>query len=105
MFHTRMIVAAACGVLLLTGTASADRRDDHERAREAVAAGRILPLDAIVERARAEVDGDILDVELEDEHGGGFVYEIKILAPGGRIVKLEYDAATGALLRSKGRRR
>lgn len=105
MFHTRVIAAATCGVLLLASPALADRRDDHERAREAVAAGRILPLDAIVERARAEVDGDILDVELEDGHDGRFVYEIKILTPGGRIVKLEYDAATGALLRSKGRRR
>lgn len=100
-----MIAAAACGVLLLAGSARADRHDDHERAREAVAAGRILPLDAIVERARTELDGDILDVELEDEDDGRFVYEIKILAPGGRIVKLEYDAATGVLLRSKGRRR
>ena len=105
MIHVRIIAAAVCGVLLLAGPAAADRRDDHERAREAVASGRILPLEAIVERARAETGGDVLDVELEDEHDGRFVYEIKILAPGGRIVKLEYDAATGALLRSKGRRR
>lgn len=105
MLHTRVIVAATCGVLLFASPASADRRDDHERAREAVTAGRILPLDAIVERARTEMDGDILDVDLEDEHDGRFVYEIKVLAPGGRIVKLEYDAATGALLRSKGRGR
>ena len=105
MLYTRMIAAAACGVLLLAGSALADGQDDHERAREAVAAGRILPLDTIVARARTEVDGDILDVELEDEDDGRFVYEIKMLAPGGRIVKLEYDAATGTLLRSKLRRR
>lgn len=104
MLHVRLTAAALCGVLLLASPASADERD-HERAREAVASGRILPLEAIVERARAEVGGDILDVELEDEHDGRFVYEIKVLAPGGRIVKLEYDAATGDLLRSKGRRR
>ncbi len=77
-----MIAAAACGVLFLAGSALADGQDDHERAREAVAAGRFLPLDTIVARARTEVDGDILDVELEDEDDGRFVYEIKMLAPG-----------------------
>ncbi|MDR6773754.1 PepSY domain-containing protein [Azospirillum sp. BE72] len=104
MLHVRLTAAALCGVLFLSSPASADERD-HERAREAVALGRILPLEAIVERVRAEVSGDILDVELEDEHDGRLVYEIKVLAPGGRILKLEYDAATGDLLRSKGRRR
>lgn len=105
MLYIRVIAAAVCIIPLLAGPAAADRRDDHERAREAVAAGRILPLETIVERVRAEVGGEILDVELEDEHDGQLVYEIKVLAPGGRIVKLEYDAATGALLRSKGRGR
>lgn len=100
-----MIAAAACGVLLLAGPALAGRQEDHERAREALAAGRILPLDSIVARARTEVQGDILDVELEDEDDGRFVYEIKMLAPEGRIEKLEYDASTGVLLRSKLRRR
>ena len=104
MLHVRLTTAALCGVLLLASPASAGERD-HERAREAVATGRILPLETIVERVRAEIGGDILDVELEDDHDGRFVYEIKVLAPGGRIVKLEYDAATGDLLRFKGRRR
>ena len=105
MRHVRAILAAVCGLWLLALPASADDHDDHERAREALAAGRILPLESILKRVRTERTGDILDVDLEDGHDGRFVYEIKLLTPEGRVVKLEYDAATGDLLRSKERRR
>jgi uncharacterized membrane protein YkoI len=36
----------------------------------------------------------VLEVELEEERGR-LVYEIKLLRPGGRLVELYYDAATG----------
>jgi len=105
MSHVRLTVAALCGVLLLAAPVRASDHDDHDRAREALTSGRVLPLETIVERVRADVGGDILDVELEDGRDGRLVYEIKVLSQGGRIVKLVYDAATGELLRSRGRRR
>lgn len=77
---------------------------DHDRAREALQAGRILPLERIVESAKQRFGGDVLDVELEDE-AAGFRYDLKLIAADGRILKLEYDAATGELLRAKGRDR
>ncbi len=77
---------------------------DHDRAREALQAGRILPLERIVESAKREFGGEVLDVDLEDEDAG-FRYELKLIAADGRILKLEYDAVSGELLRAKGRHR
>lgn len=85
---------------LIAGAARAD--DDHDRAREAVREGRVLPLETIVAKAGADFPGEILDVELDEEHGR-IVYEIKTITADGRILKLEYDAASGELLRTKGR--
>lgn len=84
--------------------AGAHAGDDHERARSALREGRILPLERIVESARQRFGGDVLDVDLEDEEDG-FRYELKLIAPDGRILKLDYDAATGELLRTRGRHR
>lgn len=88
--------------LLLAAGPAAQAGDDHERARAALREGRILPLERIVESAKQRFGGEVLDVDLEDEEDG-FQYELKLIAPDGRILKLDYDAATGELLRSRGR--
>ena len=76
----------------------ADGDDDQERVRAAREAGRILPLAGLLTRLQAELPGvEVLEVELEEERGR-FVYEIKLLHPGGRLAELDYDAATGARL-------
>ena len=53
-------------------------------------------------RAQAVSPGQVIEAELEDE-GGLVVYEIRILTTDGRVMKLHYDAATGALLKTKDR--
>lgn len=88
-------------LLSLTGPALADGKGDHNRARAALAAGAIRPLaDILVEVERRWV-GQVIDTELEEDDGR-WVYEFKLLPPSGRIFKLELDATTGALLKSKG---
>lgn len=109
--HPLALAAALVAPILAIATpASAD--DDHERARAALRAGRVLPLEAIVARASSAFGGTVLDVEIEDDdHGYGrragrpdrIVYEVKMLVPGGRLLKLIYDAETGDLLASRGR--
>lgn len=88
-------------LLVAGGTARAD--DDHDRALEALREGRVLPVESIMAAARRDFGGEILDLELEDEDEG-FVYEIKLMAADGRIMKVEYDASTGHLLRVRQRR-
>lgn len=106
--------AVALALAVLPGSGRADEDEDHDRAREALRAGRVLPLEAIVTRAIDAFGGTVLDVEIEDDnhdsrhgppHGRGerLVYEVKMLVSGGRILKLIYDAETGDLLASRGR--
>lgn len=103
---SRSRLPAALWVLAATLLASAPALagGDHDRARAAVQAGEVLPLKTVLERVSRSHPGEVLEVELESEDGR-WVYEIKLLQAGGRLVKLEVDAATGEVLRSKQRPR
>ena len=94
---TAFLIAA-----LAVGAAAPASASDHDRARRAVEEGRILPLKQILARAQGAYPGQVIEAELEDE-GGLVVYEIRILTTDGRVMKLHYDAATGALLKTKDR--
>jgi uncharacterized membrane protein YkoI len=75
---------------------------DHDRAREAVEAGNILPLRTIIEKLDRDYPGQILEVEL-DREDGQWNYEIKLLRDNGALIKLELDAGDGTLIGIKGR--
>lgn len=70
-------------------------RNDHDRARQAVAAGLVLPLPVVLERLQKEMPGQVLEVELEREREA-WIYEIKLLTPAGQLSKVKVDARTGA---------
>ena len=85
--------------------------DDHDRARQALEAGEVLPLQTILVRLEREQPGQVLDVELErnHEHSQGsppdrWVYKIKLLRSGGALVKLKVNARDGTIIskRNKG---
>ena len=83
-------------------TAPAPADGDPDRARAAVQAGQALPLATVLQRLAHTHPGQVLEVELERE-GGRWIYEVKLLEPGGRLLKLEIDAASGAVLRRRER--
>ena len=87
-------------LLLLTEAGAVDRHD-HEKAREALAAGEILPLKEVLERVERQAPGKVLGIELE-RHRGRWLYEIKLLRPGGALVKVWVDAADGSLVARRG---
>jgi uncharacterized membrane protein YkoI len=90
--------------LALAGVvAQADPRD-HDRARAALQAGEVLPLATVLQRVAQSHPGDVLEVELERDHGR-WVYELRLLQPGGALLKLEVDARTGEVLQARERRR
>lgn len=98
----RAILALAVLTLAVAATPSQLSADgDHDRARQAVRSGRVLPLHAILDALEKDFAGQVLDVELEDDDGA-VVYEIELLAPGGRKIELVYDARTGRLLSASG---
>jgi hypothetical protein len=92
--------AALVAVLLSFGSAVGIAGDNHERARQALEAGEILPLRNILERVEREYPGQVVDVELEREHENGpgrWVYEVKVLRSGGTLIKLKIDARDGTI--------
>lgn len=98
----RPTVSALAAACLLAAAALADSDDDHERARRAFEAGEIVSLSTITARVERDFEGEILEVELDDEGRRGLVYEVKLLAPGGEILELRFDAADGELLQVEG---
>lgn len=74
--------------------------EDYREAQRLRQSGKILPLETIVQRAKAVHPGKLLDIELEHDDGR-YVYELELLDERGVVWELEYDAATGTLLKQK----
>ncbi len=105
--RSALIAAAASLSLLAAGVAFADApgkngpaaRQEREASaiRGAVERGEILPLPRILAVAQQHVAGEVLKIELEQEHGR-LAYEVKILAANGRVREVKLDARSGALI-------
>lgn len=101
LFLPLALLAVTLLAVPLAPMAAGDDRPDHDRARTALQRGEVLPLRDIVARAEAAFPGRLLEVELE-EKDDAIVYDIELLSPDGRLIKLRYDARTGTLLKAKG---
>lgn len=73
---------------------------DHDRARAAVSAGEILPLAALLPTLETRFGARLIEVEL-DRDDRRLVYEIEMITPAGRILEIEVDAKTGAILEAE----
>lgn len=103
----RVLRQAACvwlGVcaMALHGSALASSDGDHERALQAVQSGQVLPLTQVLALVERSHPGQVLEVELEN-HDRQWQYEIKLLQPDGRLLKLKIDARSGSILKRKTR--
>lgn len=74
---------------------------DEARARAALQAGEIVPLSRVLQTVQQQWNGELIAVKL-DREDGGWVYEVKLLAPKGSVIKLEYDARNLNLVKAKG---
>lgn len=77
--------------------AHADDAKDHDRARQALESGQILPLKKILENVETNYPGQVLEVELERKQDR-WIYEIKILQKDNLRIKLKINAADGTVL-------
>lgn len=91
------LVAVLTLMLLVTGVSRADDEHDHDRARQALEAGEILPLRGILEGIERDHPGQIMEVELEHKDEG-WRYEVKLLREDGTLFKLKIDARDGKVL-------
>jgi len=90
--------------VLAAGTPALAGMHDHETARQALAAGEIMPLAALLEKIRPDHPGDVIETELERKRWNGqerWIYELKILSPQGRVSEVYLDARQGEVLRIK----
>lgn len=96
-------VALSLGILSASAP-TAWASPDHERARQALQAGEIMPLDKILSAVARVQPGQILEIELEQERfqqENIWMYEVKGIASDGRLFKLKVDARTGRILQSR----
>ena len=99
---TSILIAVLAAVLLAIPGARADeRQEDHERARAALERGEVAPLAKAIAKVQSLYAGDVVETEIESEHGR-FYYEIKLLTPEGRVLKLLLDARTLEIVKVKG---
>jgi uncharacterized membrane protein YkoI len=73
-------------------------KDDLALAKELSAKGKILPLSEILSRAKQHKAGEVIDVEFEQKKRR-YVYEIEILEASGQVWEVKLDATTGALIK------
>lgn len=97
VFIGAMFVIALC----LVGTVPAFADEDWRKLHEEVQAGRIKPLGDILDGLLRDWDGQVIDVEFEQEDGRR-LYEIELLGSEGQVVEFEIDAATGELIGIEG---
>lgn len=100
-FRCTAISLALAAAMAATGVRASS---DHDRARDAVQAGQVLPLKTVLERLEREHPGQVLEVELERDDGR-WIYEVKLLQSGGQLVKFELDARSGEVLKRRDRGR
>ncbi len=91
------LVAAVCWAAVVP-LSHAGGKDDHERARAAVQAGKVLPPPVVPERLQRTHPGQVLELELELDNDR-WVYEIRLMQADGQLLKLELDAATAEVLK------
>ncbi|MEZ5507946.1 MAG: PepSY domain-containing protein [Gammaproteobacteria bacterium] len=93
-----LLTSALIATVFSVGTANAD--DDSREVRRLVQEGKVMSLEALLGMHRDRLQGRILDLEMEEEHGR-VIYEIKTLDAEGVVREVEVDAQTGEWLREK----
>ena len=73
---------------------------EHDAVRAITQRGDILSLDRILQDARGQHAGRVLESELEQKDGR-YVYEVELVDDRGRVREVKFDASTGEVLREE----
>ncbi|WP_228276686.1 PepSY domain-containing protein [Marinobacter sp. JSM 1782161] len=101
---TKQLMLMMAVPLLVLGWAAGLHADDDEwrRLHREVEAGRVQPLQSVLDHLEERYRGQVVEVEFERDDGES-IYEIEMLGPDGQIVEFEVDAATGEVIGIEGR--
>jgi uncharacterized membrane protein YkoI len=95
------LLAAALLCLGVVAAPAMARDLDQDEALQLRRAGKLVPLDTLLQEVqRRYPSARLLEVELEIEDGE-LVYELEVLTTGGQVRELEFDAATGVLVKDE----
>ncbi|WP_199258379.1 PepSY domain-containing protein [Paracoccus binzhouensis] len=94
---TLALLSALLSLPLVPARAQDLSGPDFEFARDAVARGEILSLAEVLARLQDSHPGRVIEVELGQDDGM-LIYEVELVTQDGRLIDVELDAATGAIL-------
>lgn len=95
-----VVALIVMSLILFVGAGLAIADGDHDRAKKLKEAGEILSLEQVIEKAKGDHPGQLLEAELEEKKGR-FIYELELLDEEGIVWELKYDAKSGELLKEK----
>lgn len=105
MFRTALaalfLVVSAQAASAQGGPSLGAGRGDQEQARDAVRAGRLIPLSRIIPSIAARTPGRLLNATVGDQ-GGRPAYFVQWQKTDGRVVVFVVDAESGAMLGQQG---
>lgn len=92
-----LLMLFTCGLMLLHALPT-QADIDQATARKLSTSGQILPLEIIHTKAKSIKAGKILETELESKKGI-YIYEVELLDGYGTVWEIKLDAKTGALIK------
>tara|TARA_R110001592_G_C13178807_1_gene750612 strand:+ start:1913 stop:2236 length:324 start_codon:yes stop_codon:yes gene_type:complete len=98
--RTSLLVSIIGSAALLASLSFSSSAGDHEKVRDLVQSGNILPLETILERLKEKSSGRVIEVELEHKQGR-LIYEIEQIDEHGVVREYDFDAANGELIKEK----
>jgi len=75
-----------------------DGDSDHDRARDLLEHGEIIPLGEIIAHVSSAYPGEVVGITLARRHGR-WVYQFRILSDDGKLQDLNVDAKSMAVVR------
>jgi len=89
--------------LFLDGSALPGLHAERLEARGAVATGVAVPLKRVIPMVRQAVPGRVLNVDLEQVAGGGWVYKLLVLDGQGKYSEVYVDALRNRIVKVRER--
>ena len=88
---SKMMMVGVC-VCVTGGIAYAD--GDHAKEKVEMANKAKVSLEEAIQIASKEMQGTIIEAELEDEHGS-LMWDLEFVTPDGKVREIHLDAVTG----------
>lgn len=91
-------ICALLTAVLFSSACLALADQDYQLAKKLRQQGKILSLEKIIANARNEKNGEVLETEFEAKNGR-YIYEVEILDSHGQVWEIKLDAKSGKVIK------